>query len=371
MSEAFSSPLNLLKKILTPEFWSILLKEMSYVHNFSYCLGPPRIMEIETTNRCAGHCIMCPKTYNFHRKTQDMDFTLFKIIISQVKPYYQKKTPLGLPELPLFHYGSPFLYPYFGEAISLCKKKGFYIIFSDIAAIMDSDKCREIVSSQLDEVWLMVDGINNETTQYIRGPAASFDKAVENIKALLKIKNEKQIDYPKIKVIMIRQPANYYQAESFLQFFSRIDGISGSVAFFSSFGGDIPEINQLLADLQKITGQPDEDLRVKENNSFRCYYPWNSVSILSDGRVVPCCRDMNGTIILGDLNKQTLKEIWNGEPIKKLRREFISGKITNPLCINCKEANNEIGLPNSVYPLFKILTYLSPSSFKNENSDIN
>ena len=50
-----------------------------------------------------------------------------------------------------------------------------------------------------------------------------------------------------------------------------------------------------------------------------CQFPWSSMSILCDGRVVPCCNDYDGELVLGDANEQTLKEIWNGEPYKMLR----------------------------------------------------
>ena len=42
-----------------------------------------------------------------------------------------------------------------------------------------------------------------------------------------------------------------------------------------------------------------------------CWALLNTMSILWDGRVVPCCMDYDGKQILGDANKQTLTEIWH------------------------------------------------------------
>jgi radical SAM protein with 4Fe4S-binding SPASM domain len=87
---------------------------------------------------------------------------------------------------------------------------------------------------------------------------------------------------------------------------------------------------------------------------YRCYFPWHSVSILWDGSVVPCCRDYNGVEIIGDLNNQSLEEIWNGEKMKNLRKELVSGRITNKLCNPCQEANWELCELGRHYPLFSL-----------------
>ena len=66
-----------------------------------------------------------------------------------------------------------------------------------------------------------------------------------------------------------------------------------------------------------------------------CEYPWLSVSIMADGNVVPCTQISNDEIVLGNINKNTLDEIWNGENYKKLRQMHIDGSF--PAGHKCKE----------------------------------
>lgn len=40
-------------------------------------------------------------------------------------------------------------------------------------------------------------------------------------------------------------------------------------------------------------------------------------------------------MVLGDLNSQTLAEVFVGEPYQKLRQDFIAGQVENSLCRNC------------------------------------
>ena len=53
-----------------------------------------------------------------------------------------------------------------------------------------------------------------------------------------------------------------------------------------------------------------------------CFYPWTAMSVLWDGRVVTCCMDYNGVQVMGDLNSQTVLEIWNGPVLSWIRRKF-------------------------------------------------
>jgi len=235
-----------------------------------------------------------------------------------------------------------------------------------MASLFTREKALEAIEAGLDEIWLMLDGMDEETSTAIRGKAASFEKSLKNIDFLVDFKKSKGIAHPKVCVFMICQPANAHQWNIFRDFFENTyPEVHSRFSYFSSFGGNIPEINTILKKLQEINGQPEEDERIQRLNSYRCYYPWHSVSILSNGQVVPCCRDMNGDYILGDLHHKPLKEIWNDEPLRNLRSEWIHGKIQNTLCAPCREANNEIGLPDQSFPFFHVIDKLFPHRFRN------
>ena len=70
--------------------------------------------------------------------------------------------------------------------------------------------------------------------------------------------------------------------------------------------------------------------------------------ILWDGRVVPCCRDSDAALELGDLNVQSLEEIWKGAEVKRLREQL--RKKTVPcghLCDGCSWSRDSFakGMP--------------------------
>jgi radical SAM protein with 4Fe4S-binding SPASM domain len=299
-----------------------------------------------------------------------MPLDLFKHIISQLSPAYQIESVGSSPRLCLFHYGDLCLYPYIYESINFVKQQGFYSVSSSMASLFTRERALEAIKAGLDEIWLMVDGIDEETSKKIRGKAASFEKAIENINYLIELKKTRRITHPVIYIFMIRQPANIHQWSAFEKFFKGMyPDVHSRIVYFSNFGGNVPEINIMLKKLREMNSQPEEDKRVEKLNNYRCYYPWHSVSILSDGRVVPCCRDMNGDYVLGNLNEKSLQDIWNGTPIQNLRREWIDKKVRNSLCLPCTEANNEIGLPHKSFPLFYVIDRLFPNRFCNSKID--
>ena len=53
---------------------------------------------------------------------------------------------------------------------------------------------------------------------------------------------------------------------------------------------------------------------------------------MADGNVVPCTQVSNNELVMGNVNENTLEEIWNGEKYKKFREMHVTGKfakITN------------------------------------------
>jgi MoaA/NifB/PqqE/SkfB family radical SAM enzyme len=45
---------------------------------------------------------------------------------------------------------------------------------------------------------------------------------------------------------------------------------------------------------------------------YDCAEPWGQVTIYSDGTVAPCCNTVDRNLPVGNINKNSLTEIWNG-----------------------------------------------------------
>lgn len=67
----------------------------------------------------------------------------------------------------------------------------------------------------------------------------------------------------------------------------------------------------------------------------QCYQLWHSLVINWDGTVVPCCKDYNSTIIIGNILTDNIESIWNGKTMQKLRQTFLKTPDLIPLCLDC------------------------------------
>lgn len=56
-----------------------------------------------------------------------------------------------------------------------------------------------------------------------------------------------------------------------------------------------------------------------------CYHPCGALIVDSYGKVVICCNDYHSSVVLGDLNNQSLMEIWKSEQFDKVRKKLAYG----------------------------------------------
>lgn len=64
-----------------------------------------------------------------------------------------------------------------------------------------------------------------------------------------------------------------------------------------------------------------------------CVMPWTYLEILTTGDVTPCCASY---YLYGNVKEKSVDEIWNDEPIKKLRLDMFSDELPEA-CRVCKE----------------------------------
>ena len=67
----------------------------------------------------------------------------------------------------------------------------------------------------------------------------------------------------------------------------------------------------------------------------RCRALSDQLAVLSDGMVVPCCLDHEGTLALGNLLRQDLTEILSAPLARTIREGFEKGIRAAPLCRRC------------------------------------
>ena len=153
-----------------------------------------------------------------------------------------------------------------------------------------------------------------------------------------------EIDISNFFVILLTTDATIFDAYS--KFFDKIssDPVPINIVVFSKkitekivrnvYNSKEP----LKIDLAQLN-QTDQKL-LTESKTF-CILPWIHFHAYPNGKAYPCCMaDMQFPI--GDMRQHTIKEIWNQEPMREIRRNMLNN---NPVqaCNRCYE-KEEVGI---------------------------
>lgn len=66
-----------------------------------------------------------------------------------------------------------------------------------------------------------------------------------------------------------------------------------------------------------------------------CYALTSHIGILSNGNVVPCCIDVSGKVILGNIKSNTIKNIMQTNRAKNMKEGFINNCLIEDICKVC------------------------------------
>lgn len=79
-----------------------------------------------------------------------------------------------------------------------------------------------------------------------------------------------------------------------------------------------------------------------------CAVPWMHLAFEPSGKVIPCCLTSTYEYFAGDLNTQTIEEIWNSDNMKSLRKQMIDGE-EPAICSKCFDRERVTGESGRIY----------------------
>lgn len=276
----------------------------------------PHLHQIEPTNHCPYTCVMCPRPHHMTRKTGFMDISLYKKVIDEVATYSE---PVRSKEIELFHFGESLLHTELDKFVGYASDRNLKVTLSVNGPHLTQRLSEKILTQKPFRIIISLDGNDQETYQAIRGKSAHFDKAVRNIEELASI-HRRMASGTKVTVRMIEIGINTRQANEFKRRWEK-ENIEVEIRKFFPWGEkDMVE----LGHFEKYPpGMP-------------CPFPWQYLVVQWNGDVVPCCRDFNAAITLGNVKESSLKEIWNSTRYEDFRQQMASGEFhNNPICSPC------------------------------------
>ena len=233
---------------------------------------------------------------------------------------------LGITHVRVHNYGEAFLDRHLVEKVRYAKQKGIKEVGMISNGSLITEKiARGMIEAGLDAINISVDAGGKEVFEQTR-LGLNYDKVIANVERLVRIRAELGKRRPKLILSFVRQ-----------------NNSADEQAFIEHWRNVADKIH--ITELHNWAGTLNHESDV----NYPCYRPWLTFTVLWDGRVSLCCADFDGKTILGDLNTQTIAEIWNADAYpgrpprasRKRRARYL------PAPAICRGKTPRSGLPSS------------------------
>jgi len=282
----------------------------------------PRYLSIQTTSFCNANCIFCPNHEVkdlFSNKV--MEEVLFKKIIDECK------THRGIERIILYLNNEPLTDPCIVERINYAKEKipwaSVHILTN--GSLLDEKLQDKLIESSLDWIGISMHGIKKESIEFGMGldHGTVFPRVLNFIQ----------------KARKKRDPDNFIMVTFLKHKYMAAKESQEAVEFWKGQG-----INRVSFFEAPISRAGNVSSMAKTHNSriSGCKSIWANemIHIVENGDVILCCMDWRREVILGNLNDQSIHEVWNSQKYGKIR-EKRDGKTCseeNFICKRCEEA---------------------------------
>jgi hypothetical protein len=239
--------------------------------------------------------------------------------------------------------GEPLLDKKIYERVRYLKDGGIrFVSMATNASGLTEKNARRLLEAGIDEVMLSIDSVERERYEQMR-VGLNYDRVIENIRGFFGLRDEIRPEC----IVRLRGVSFHDLAKEE----DRID-----LDAWVNFWGPLRKPHDRIYMKRAHTWG---NQRVVEGHSpeydwvyHPCVIPFSTMHITAMGTVALCPQDYDATICFGDLTKETIVEVWNGEPVQAMRRLHLTGERNQvALCQGCRLFDEEFSLEKERHDL--------------------
>jgi radical SAM protein with 4Fe4S-binding SPASM domain len=301
---------------------NVIIGSLAYNRILKILENRPLDIDLELTNFCPQKCCFCCNK-KIKRESEIMKMDLFRKICDDYFMTGGGGLALGSMQSDVF------TDPYLLERLKYLKlkKDKFYLYTTNtmIGINKYDNKELKLILETFDYISVSVLGLNEQDFLKMSG-IDGFKLFYDNMTRVRNMVNEYNI---KIKIALdfrthdknqlvndkiYKELVEYFELESIIDsYFSWAGAINQE---------DLPKGAKLIT-------------KNNLNETESCAASMSTLSITPKGKVIGCgCIDWNNKYIVGDLNNNTIYEIWNSDNYKRFRNSFIQKDIPE-ICNEC------------------------------------
>lgn len=316
----------------------------------------PFYTTVDVTRRCNLSCPGCRYHSSVMRtipspgdqEVLDLPFDLFIRTCSELQS-------MGTRSIILIGEGEPFLHPRLLDLIAAAKDAGLHVTLLTNGTLLDEKRIQPLIDSRLDilKVSLWRSSEEEYECNYPGADSKNFEKIIGRLKCL---SSTKVAQKSKLPLVVLHTPITRHNFQSLEKRVELAHETGCNILTFSPLKtrkGELArealatdEERQVVLTLSRIEGRLNS-LSIKHNinetllryrigeavwQKLPCYIAWLHVRIKVDGTVLPCnpCE-----LSIGNLNENSLPEIWNSLAMKNFRRQVLSRQGLAEMTLHC------------------------------------
>ena len=296
-------------------------------------------LRFEVTTKCNYHCVMCPRD-ELVRKKETMSFDSFKFYLDRITSETSQFEIVSF-----VGFGEPLLDSTLLEKMAYARKLNYRVLLLTTASVLTMEKFKEMNEIGVESIRVSLHG--NSVDGYAKTHAPSSINFFEKVKDLITDIGSLKRN-TKIILTYVVTEHNKKDIESWVCYWK-----------------DKVDLIEVWKPHNWVDGRIYRKTEVEKSKS--CGRPEKGpIQIQVDGTINMCCFDFNGQLLLGDLNKQSLKEIFNAKPFQKILgcHQIGDFKGSKLICENCDQRVNDksdIMIYNSKFDISERILQLSTS----------
>ena len=295
------------KYVAYREAWEESFDPRSKIRNF------PIHIDLELQDFCNQSCKMCPRDSVGH---PNLLYDLGTKVIGTTGMFLQvirEGSQKGLQSVNFGAFSEPLIHRGLWELISFAHEAGLVDSRVITNGLLLDRNIDNVFKSGLVNLFISLDALTKETYEKIRGKG--FEKVVSNVVKVLEERKSRNSPLPIIRVSFVEMDVNRHEKDAFIDYWiNKVDHV------------DI----QKWSDYTRIANKE----QLSQDKAFNCRSPWQRLSILANGEVLPCC-DFNGrNLVIGSVKNSNLEEIWKSSKIERIRQGIVAD--SSPVCSSCQ-----------------------------------
>ena len=272
---------------------------------------------LELSNACNHECLFCA-----HQK---MKRPVGKMKPEMVESALRQAYELGTREVGFYATGEPFIVNELPQYIKLAKDIGYeYTYLTSNGSLATPEKIRAVIDAGLDSLKFSINAPERKMYAFIHGHD-HFDIVVEHLKYAAQYRKESGKNFKLFVTGILTRFTEDMKELYYEKFGDLVDEIVFKTVY--NQGGYMPEIEYLLK------------CKCDKETYRRCNLPFDAICVTHEGYLSVENADYENMLVVGDLNKTTLKDAWYGPMMKAVRRMFLTDKMDGCICDCCVHHN--------------------------------